>query len=420
VTDPSPTAAGSRPGRTGRPQSVGEQVPRRLGLLTVVLAVACGATVANIYYGQPLLDPIGAAFSVDRGTASLVVALTQIGYAIGLFFLVPLGDLLENRRLVTRLLVGTAAALLLAGVSPVFAIFAVASVLIGVTSVIVQVLVPLAAHLAPEGRHGSIVGRVMSGLLLGILLARAASSGAAELFGWRSIYLVAAAAMIVLSIVLRRLLPVHDPAASRAGSLGYGGVMRSIARLVREEPLLRRKALQQASMYGAFSVFWTAVAYELITEHGFSQGGIALFALLGAGGAIAAPIAGRFADRGHGNGGGAVMLVLAAIVCVMAGLGHHSLIVLAAAAFVLDFAVQAHQVMGQHTIYGLRPDARARINTFYMTTIFVGGAVASLIGGQSYARSGWTGACLLAAAMPLLGLIIWIAGQVRGRSTTRR
>lgn len=392
--------------------------PRRLGIVTGVLAAACGATVANLYYGQPLLDPIGATFSVDRGTASLVVALTQIGYAVGLFFLVPLGDLLENRRLVTRLLLGTAVTLLVAGVAPVFALFAVASVLIGITSVIVQVLVPLAAHLAPEGRQGSVVGRVMSGLLLGILLARAASSGAAQLFGWRSIYLGAAVAMVVLSFALRLLLPVYRPSATSAGRTGYRPVMRSIGRLVRSEPLLRRRALQQATMYGAFSVFWTTVSYELITEHGFNQGGIAVFALLGAGGALAAPIAGRFADRGHGSRGGAVMLLLAAVACAVAGLGHRSVVILAAAVFVLDFAVQAHQVMGQHTIYALRPDARARVNTVYMTTIFVGGALASLLGGQVWTVAGWAGACLLGAAMPLLGLAVWTVGEVRERAST--
>ncbi len=391
--------------------------PRRLRIVTVVLAVACGATVANLYYGQPLLDPIGTAFSVDRGTASLVVALTQIGYAVGLFFLVPLGDLVENRRLVTRLLLGTSGALLLAGVAPAFALFALASVLIGITSVIVQVLVPLAAHLAPEGRHGAVVGRVMSGLLLGILLARAASSATAQLFGWRSIYLAAAVAMVVLSVLLRLLLPAHDPAAAHSGRTGYLPVMRSIGRLVRSEPLLRRRALQQATMYGAFSVFWTTVSYELITEHGFSQGSIAVFALLGAGGALAAPIAGRFADRGHGSLGGAVMLLLATVSCVVAGLGHRSVVVLAVTAFGLDFAVQAHQVMGQHTIYALRPDARARVNTVYMTTIFVGGAVASLVGGQLWTGAGWMGACLLGAALPLIGLGVWAVGQVRERAS---
>ncbi|MEX0427880.1 MFS transporter [Nocardioides sp. DS6] len=380
--------------------------------LALVMAVACGLTVANLYYGQPLLDLVADAFDVGQGTASLVVTLTQVGYAAGLLFLVPLGDLLENRRLVTRLLLGTAVSLAVAAASPVFPLFLALSVLIGITSVIVQILVPMAAHLAPEGRQGEYVGTVMSGLLLGILLARTVSSALAEVLGWRAIYVVSAVLMVVLSLVLRRMLPVWRPDHSSS----YAGMLASVWRLVRTEPVLRQRAFAQAMMFGAFTAYWTAIAYELIDEHGFSQGEIALFALVGAGGAAAAPLAGRIADRGHGDWASGLALVVASATFVLSLVGQGSWVLLGVAAVVLDFAVQSHQVMGQHVIYSLRPEARARINTAYMTTIFVGGSIASLFTGWLHGHGGWPSVCVLGIVLPLLGLASWLALRVRTRA----
>lgn len=279
---------------------------RGLRVLTLVLAAACGLTVANLYYAQPLLDLIAGAFDISQGAATLVVTLTQVGYALGLLFVLPLGDLVENRRLVTRVLVGTAAALLLAATAPVFGVFAAVGVLVGITSVVAQILVPLAAHLAPPEQRGSFVGKVMSGLLLGILLARTVSSLVADRLGWRAIYFVSAGVMVVLLVALRRLLPPHVPEHRTT----YRALLGSVLGLVRSEPILRARALSQGCMFGAFSVFWTAIAYELIDEHGLSQNGIALFALVGAGGAAAAPIGGWLADRGRGRAGSGLMLLL--------------------------------------------------------------------------------------------------------------
>ncbi|MEV4345285.1 MFS transporter [Actinoplanes sp. NPDC049596] len=380
--------------------------------LVLVLAVACGLTVANIYYSQPLLDLIADSFHVSQGAATVVVTLTQVGYAAGLLFLLPLGDLVENRKLTTRLLAGTATALLLAAVSPAYSIFLVVSVLIGVTSVVAQILVPLAAHLAPAEQRGALVGKVMSGLLLGILLARTVSSLVAEVWGWRAIYFVSAALMVILAVVLRRMLPAR-PADHTAG---YGSLMRSVGTLVREEPALRRRALSQATIFGAFTAFWTAIGYELIDEHGFSQGAIAVFALIGAGGALAAPIAGKFADRGYGQAASGGALLLAALMLILAAVGHGSVIVLAVAGILLDFAVQAHQVMSQHEIYALRENARARINTVFMTTVFSGGAIASALTGVLHDRYGWTGACVLGAGLALAGLGVWATGLRSSRA----
>ncbi|MEP9384305.1 MFS transporter [Nocardioides sp. KR10-350] len=379
--------------------------------VALIMAVACGLTVANLYYCQPLLDLMAQDFHIAQGTASLVVTLTQVGYAAGLLLLVPLGDLLENRRLVTRMLLGTALALAIAAASPVFGLFLALSVAVGVTSVIVQILVPLAAHLAPPGQHGQYVGTVMSGLLLGILLARSAASGIAELVGWRGIYVVSAVLMVLLSLVLRRTLPVWRPDHSST----YAGMLASVLHLVRTEPVLRRRAFAQAMMFGAFTAYWTAIAYQLIDEHGFSQGEIAVFALVGAGGAAAAPVAGRFADKGYAAGASGVMLLVASASFVLALAGQHSWVLLALAAIVLDFAVQSHQVMGQQVIYALRPQARARINTVYMTTIFIGGSLASLLTGWLHDHGGWSSVCVLGIVLPLLGFAVWAWGRIGER-----
>ncbi|GHF32885.1 putative MFS family arabinose efflux permease [Amycolatopsis bartoniae] len=387
------------------------QPARSLRLVMVVLAFSCGATVANLYYPQPLLDEIAAAFSVSQGAAALVVTLTQLGYAAGMALLMPLGDLLENRKLAARTLVFTTAALLVAGLSPVFGLFLAASVLIGLTSVVAQILIPFAAHLAPERERGRFVGTVMTGLLLGILLARTVSSLVAAAWGWRTIYLVSAALMLLVAIAVTRLLPHRDP----GHDVRYRQLMRSVLTLVREEPALRRRAGCQALMFGAFSAFWTTVAFELTRQHGLSQTGVGVFALVGAAGAAAAPIAGRLGDRGHGVLGSGAALALGAVAMVVADLGVHSVVALAVAGVLLDLAVQGHQVLSQQEIYGLRADARARINTVFMTTIFVGGAVASAIAGALYDASGWTGSSLFGAALPVLGLGIWGYSRVRAR-----
>ena len=268
--------------------------------------------------------------------------------------MLPLGDLFENRVLVVRTLVGTCAALVLAGVAPDFGVFLAARCWSGLTSVVAQILVPLAAHLAPAGQEGRFVGRVMSGLLLGILLARAASSVMRRLPGWRAIFFVSAGLMVVLAVVLladaAEPPPDHDRRLRRAARPRSGS-------LVRHEPVLRRLALCQATMFGAFSAFWTAIAYELIGGHGFGQAQIAVCSRWSARrGAAAAPVGGWLADHGYGRRGRAAVLVLAAGVDGVGRPGARSVVVLALAAVLLDLAVQCHQVMSQQVIYAAAPD----------------------------------------------------------------
>jgi len=381
--------------------------PERLRLLTLLLAVACGLTVANLYYAQPLLALIAGSFHVGHGTATVVVTTTQIGYAFGLLFVLPVGDLVDNRVLVTRTLLVTSVALAGTALAPTFATFLAASALVGLTSVVAQILIPFAAHLAPEGEAGRFVGRVMSGLLLGILLARTAASLLAEAVGWRAIFVASAVAMAGLSAVLWKALPPRAP-DHRAG---YGALLRSVGELLRHEPVLRRVALSQACMFGAFTAFWSAIAYELIDAHRFGQDAIGVFALVGAAGAAAAPVSGRLADRGHARAGRAGTFVLALVALALAGFGQSSVALLAAGGVLLDLAVQSHQVMSQQVIYALRPTARARINTVYMSTVFIGGAISSAVTGAVHDAYGWTGVMTFAAVLPALALVLWVTDR---------
>lgn len=386
---------------------------RSLRLITIVLAFACGASVANLYYAQPLLDLISQSFGVTRGAATIVVTVTQIGYAVGLALLLPLGDLLENRKLTSRTLVVTAAALTLAAFSPEFWVFLVASVLIGVTSVVAQILVPLAAHLAPADSRGKFVGQVMTGLLLGIMLARTVSSFAAAAWGWRSIYAISAALMLLTSVALIMVLPRRRPDHSAS----YGKLLASIVGLARTEPMLRRRAITQAALFGAFTAFWTAIAYELIDRHHLTQAGVAIFALVGAAGAAAAPIAGRLGDAGHGSVSRIAALGLGVIALALAGFGAANLYLLATAGVLLDLAVQSHQVLSLRDIYSLHPEARARVNAVYMTSVFLGGAIASAITAVVQEQWGWTGVTTFAALLPTVGIGIWLRERLRSRSS---
>jgi predicted MFS family arabinose efflux permease len=268
--------------------------------LTLVLAAACGLIVANLYYAQPLIALIAHDLAMPEAAASLIVTLSQLGYVLGLVLLVPLGDLIENRRLVTSVLCVTAVALLAAALAPASLAMLAAVLLIGATSVVAQMLVPFAAHLAPEASRGKVVGHVMSGLLLGILLARPVASLVADHAGWRAMFFASAAAMAALALALTRLLPQCRPIAA----IGYGTLLASLWEVLRDIPLLRRRAAYQAALFGIFSLFWTAVPLLLASPRfGFSQSGIAGFALAGAAGAFAAPIAGRIADRGWTRAG---------------------------------------------------------------------------------------------------------------------
>jgi predicted MFS family arabinose efflux permease len=414
MSSPTPPGTTTEAPAAGRAPAEHAGVPRHLRWTILLLAFACGASVANLYYAQPLLGALGRAFSVSQGTATVIVTVTQVGYALGLAFFLPLGDLLENRRLAWRTLLVTAAGLAVAAAAPDFWVFLAMSVLVGVTSVVAQVLVPLAAHLAPAHMRGRLVGQVMSGLLLGIMLARSVSSFAAAAWGWRSIYAISAGVMLLTAVLLARMLPRREP----EHAAGYGSLLVSVAMLARTQPVLIRRALTQAAMFGAFTAYWTAISYQLADRHHLSQNGIAVFALVGAAGAVAAPVAGRLGDAGHGPVARAAAIVLGAGAMVLAGLGAGSVVLLAVAAILLDFAVQGHQVLSQRDIYALAPTARARVNSVYMTSVFLGGAVSSAATGAVHTAWGWRGVTFMGVLFTLAALTVRCTERTPARAAT--
>lgn len=374
-----------------------------------LFAFCAGAIVANLYYSQPIIGLIAPSVGLSADAASLIVSLTQLGYALGLLLLVPLADLVENRRLMLCTLVVSASSLILATVTSQPLWFMGLSFLIGVSSVSVQMLIPMAAHLAPEHSRGRIVGNIMSGLLLGILLARPLSSVVSDYLGWRTIYFGAAALMAVIILVMITTLPRHEPTHRS----NYWQLLRSLMTLFVNQPVLRQRSLYQGLMFAAFSLFWTAVPLELEQVHGLSQTAIGLFALVGAAGALSAPIAGRLADAGYTQKATLFALCLAILSFGMGVFdAGTSIVALALTGVFLDFAVQMTMVLGQRAIYGLDPNSRARLNAVYMTSIFVGGAVGSLVAATLFHNGGWH---LVAGAGVVLPLAALLGFYLRGR-----
>jgi predicted MFS family arabinose efflux permease len=384
-------------------ESAGPRMSRRLVLL---LAIACGAAVANNYYAQPLLHTIATTFGVPVATAGLLVTAGQVGYAAGLALLVPLGDVLERRRLISRMLVLTAAAQALAATAPSIAVLASALAAAGVTSVVAQIIVPMAASLATDKQRGQVVGTVMSGLIIGILVARTVSGLIAAAAGWRLVFIMAAAAMLLLAAVLHRALPE----AGLSERISYRALLRSVLDLVREERVLRQRMGLGAAAMGCFSVLWTPIAFLLSgPPYHYGTGLIGLFGLAGLAGASIAPAAGRLADRGHGR-----YATLGAIVMLLGSwglldLGASSLAALIAGIIVLDLGSQALHISNQSAIYALRPQARSRINTAYMVAYFLGGAAGSAAASVIYSAGGWTGVCALGAITAVAALWFWFA-----------
>lgn len=378
--------------------------------ITLLLATSCGLVAANIYYAQPLAGPISASLGLSDAAAGLVVTLTQLGYGVGLLFIVPLGDLIETRRLVVSLLAFTAIGLVGAALAPGAATLFAASALVGIGSVAVQVLIPYAAHMAPDHLRGRVIGNVMSGLMLGIMMARPVSSFVAQLGGWHAIFFLSAAVMIVLMLLLSRALPPRHPVSR----LSYVQLLRSMAHLVATEPVLRRRTTYQALIFAAFSLFWTtAPLYLAGPAFGLSQGGIALFALAGVSGVIAAPIAGRVADRGWSRPATAVAMLIAAIAFAVTlaaepGSGW-SLGLLVGAAVLIDFGMTANLTLGQRAIFSLHPDYRSRLNGLYMAAFFITAAVGSAVGGWAYAKGGWPLAAAIGFALPAGALLYWLS-----------
>ena len=373
--------------------------------LTVALAAACGLVAANLYYAQPLIGLIGPSLGLPLEATGLIVTLIQIGYVFGLALVVPLGDLLESRRLICTILCLTAVALAAASLAPTAPIFLAACLAIGVTSVVAQILVPLAAHLASDANRGRVVGNVMSGLLLGILLARPVSSLIAHSAGWRPVFGLSAGVMLTLALALRRILPLRNPTHDSS----YLGLLHSLWVLFANSPLLRRRAACHAALFGAFSLFWTGVPLLLAgPAFGLTQRGIAFFALAGAAGAVIAPVAGRFADRGWTRAGMAINMLIVAASFILAHIaGSGSMPLLVAAAILLDLGVSANMVLSQRAIYGIDAAARSRLNGVFMSIFFAGGALGSALASWSYVGGGWARLSWIGLAFAAVALILY-------------
>lgn len=383
--------------------------------MTALFAAAAGLAVANIYYAQPLLELIAPALQLPAGMAGLIVALTQLGYGAGLLLLVPLADVAENRRLCVRLLGGVALGLLGIALARSATVFLLASFLVGVCAVATQILVPLASHLTSEASRGKVVGNVMGGLLAGIMLARPFSSFVAATLGWRAVFFITAALMLALMLLLQWKLPRRDPGQQQR----YGAILRSLPGLFAGTPLLRRRAFYQGMMFAAFNVFWTGSPLLLAHAFGFDQRHIALFALAGAAGALAAPLAGRLADRGLTRPATGVALAVAVLAFALAGYAgqRHALALLVLAALLLDAAVQVCQVLSLRSIYLLAPELRGRLNGLFLTSVFVCGAAGSVLSAAVYAHFGWPLLAALGAACGAAALLFY-AGEFR-RSARR-
>ncbi|GMU05147.1 MFS transporter [Corallococcus caeni] len=378
--------------------------------LVWLMAVAGAVTVANLYYNQPLLGDIGRALGADGSALGLVPTLTQVGYAVGMLFLVPLGDSLERREVILVLCGCVAVALVTAGLAPNLNVLVAASFAIGVTTVVPQLLIPFAAQLAAPSERGRVVGTVMSGLLIGILLSRTAAGFVGTHLGWRTMFFVAAGLMVVMGVVLRFTLPAQPPVAA----MPYPQLMRSLIHLARTEPVLRLHALLGGLTFGAFSAFWATLALYLRSMPGHYDAQVAgLFGVVGVAGAVIAPLVGRSADRGAGRRINALAIAVLLASFVVLWLLGHSLWGIALGVVLLDLGAQANQIANQARVYSLRPDARSRLNTLYMVTYFVGGAAGAWAGMAAWTRAGWPGVCAVGAGMSLTALVAVLWGSRR-------
>jgi predicted MFS family arabinose efflux permease len=381
--------------------------------LTLLMAVGCGMIVANIYYAQTLIDTIAPAVGMSPWAAGAIVTLTQLGYGLGLALIVPLSDLFENRRLILIATAGTVVGCIGVALSQNATLFLAASLVMGICSVGAQILVPLAAHFSSHARQGRTIGLVMSGLLTGIMLARPIASFVAEIAGWRAVFIVSAGMMTAIGLALAAWLPRRQPETRP----GYGAILASMVEMVRTHRALRLRAAYQSLLFAAFNLFWTAAPLALIHHFHFSHGQVGLFALAGAGGALAAPIAGQLADRGKMRATTlfALLLVTLSFLAADWAVALGSVIAFTVTAVLIDAGVQLTQISGQRIIFGLSSEARGRINAAYLTIMFVIGAMGSLIGSAAYQYGGWTLAALLGAGIGATSLLLFALFDRRAR-----
>jgi predicted MFS family arabinose efflux permease len=374
--------------------------------------MASGLTVANIYYNQALLVAMGRDFHVSSAVIGTIAVATQLGYASGLLLVVPLGDMLDRKSLILGSAAGATLALVAVTLAPNFIFALIMSYLLGLICITPQLIVPFVADLAVPAKRGRAVGLVMGGLLIGILFARSAAGFLGEWLGWRGMFGVGAALTLIITLCLGTLPRSRRPSRS----ISYGELLRSLAPLLAREPVLQRHALIGALGFGAFSAFWTTLAFYLAArpEH-YGGNMVGLFGLIAVAGAVAAPISGHLSDRFSARIVNGTSLVLMAGAFLMMSLADASLLWLVGAVFVMDAGVQGNQISNQTRIYTLAPELRNRITSVYMVIYFLGGAIGSALGSQAWAVWHWTGVWVLGAAMSAFGLLPLISWTNRSR-----
>lgn len=383
--------------------------------LVALMSVAIGLSVACNYYVQPLLETVARTFHLSVNQAGFIVTTAQLGYAAGLLLLVPLGDMLERRGLIVIMSLLAAGGMVITALSPTLPLMLLGTVLTGLFSVVAQILVPLAATLAAPEKRGKVVGTVMSGLLLGILLARTVAGGLAQLGGWRTVYWVASVLMVLMALALWRFLPRYKQSVP----LNYGQLLNTIFSLYAHSPLLRTRAITGCLAFANFSVLWTSMAFLLASPpYGYSEGTIGLLGLVGAAGALAARQAGTLADKGKARLTTTVGLAIMLCSWGITALGSHSLIALIIGIILLDLAVQAVHITNQSVIYRQMPEARNRLTAGYMTSYFIGGAVGSLVSATAFQHAGWYGVCSAGALLTLINILSWWHGAHNEQATS--
>jgi len=374
------------------------------------MSVATGLAVASNYYAQPLLETIARNFSLSASSAGFIVTAAQLGYAVGLLFLVPLGDMFERRAMIVSMTLLAAGGMLITASSQSLAMMIFGTALTGLFSVVAQILVPLAATLASPEKRGKVVGTIMSGLLLGILLARTVAGLLAGIGGWRTVYWVASVLMVVMALALWRGLPK----VKSETHLNYLQLLGSVFSLFTHDKLLRTRALLGCFTFANFSILWTSMAFLLAAPpFNYSEGMIGLFGLAGAAGALGARPAGGLADKGKSHITTTASLVLLLLSWAAIWYGHVSVLALIVGILVLDLTVQGVHITNQTVIYRVKPEARNRLTAGYMTSYFIGGAAGSLISASAWQHAGWAGVCAVGAVMAILNLLVWWRGYHR-------
>jgi len=372
---------------------------------TLLFAISGGAAVGNLYWAQPLLSEIARTYGVSIGSAGILITGTQLGYAVGILLIVPLGDTLNRRKLIPVIMSCSAVALAFCALAPSFAALFAALVAVGLTTVAGQILTPLAGDLAHPDQRGRVVGTVVSGLITGILLSRTISGFLAHAFGWRAIYVAAAVLMVALAIVLARALPFERARPT----VSYGRLLQSVFRVVRLHRRVQVTLVIGASAFSVFSLFWTGLTFLLSSPpFSYSVSQIGLVGLVGLAGALAAQRAGWLHDRGWSVYGTGAALMLGLLSLAIAGFGSNHIFPILVSVLLLDIAIQATSVLNQTRLFSVDPNARSRLNTAFVASNFIGGAMGSALAGVLWEKGGWLPVVFGGSVIVAFAMIVWV------------